>query len=111
MHNCPHCKTNGDWKMCHIKWINWSRWSDGGMVNFGQMPSTDVEKNLQKFKKEAARLLEKSGADHVVYGLKTYDDNDELESVRFYMHPMGDAEFQKDVATLAKCVVYALHKR
>lgn len=98
--------------MAEVKWVGWSQWENGaGMVNFGQMPSTDVEKNLQEFKKKAAQLLEKSGADHVVYGLKVYDDNDELESVKFYMHPMSDAEFQRNVATLTGCIVCALHKR
>lgn len=97
--------------MSYVKWIKWSQWSDGGMVGFGQMPGTDVEQNLQKFELEAAKLLEKSGADHVVYGLKIYDENDELEHVKFYLHAMSDEEFQRNVATLTGCTVYALHKR
>lgn len=93
------------------KWIKWTQWDKGGMVGFGQMPGRDVEKNLQNFELEAAKVLKETGADHVVYGMKLYDENDELEHVKFYMAPMDDATFQKDVASLSGCVIYALHAR
>lgn len=94
-----------------MKWVKWSQWDSGGMVEFGQMPMRDVEKNLQRFEQEAAIILEKTGADHVVYGLKTYDDEGELAAVKFYMKPMNDEDFQKDVASLDGVVVYVLHKK
>lgn len=94
-----------------MKWVRWSQWDNGGMVGFGQMPVQDVEKDLQKFEQEASIILKKTGADHVVYGLKVYDDEGELAAVKFYLKPMNDEDFQKDVASLKDVVVYALHKR
>lgn len=94
-----------------MKWVRFTQWLSDGIVSFGQMPMRDVEKNLQKFELEAAKLLKDSGADHVVYGMKRYDDDGELEEVKFYMIPMDDEKFQKDVATLGGVVIYALHKR
>ena len=43
--------------------------------------------------------------------MKYYDDNGELEEIRFYMTPMTDKEFQKDVASMPGVRVYALHSR
>lgn len=97
--------------MAEMKWVKWSQWADGSITNFGQMPICDVNKNLQRFEQEAQKLLNTSGADHVVYGIKFFNENCELESVRFYLYPMGDEAFQKDIATLSGCTVYALHKR
>lgn len=91
-------------------WVKWSQYTDQGLVNFGQMPIRDVPKTLREFSQGAKELLDKTGADHVVYGLKVYDENGELEAVKFYQLPMDDATFDKDVATLKNCTVYALHK-
>ena len=93
------------------KWIKWTQWLDGQMIRHGQMPVRDVQKKLQEFELEAARVLKESGADHVVYGMKRYDQDGELEHVKFYMAPMDDSTFQKDVASLTGCVIYALHAR
>lgn len=94
------------------KWVSWSQWANGkGMVDYGQMPICDIGKNLRRFEQKAAKLLKESGADHVVYGLKIYNENGELDNVKFYLHPISDEEFQRDVATLTGCTVYALHKR
>lgn len=92
-----------------MSWVKWSQWGDAGMLNFGQMPKRDVAKHIAEFGAEAAKILEKTGADHVVYALKVYDENDELSEVKFYMEPMDDERFQKDVATLKGVVVYAAH--
>lgn len=91
-------------------WVRWSQWESGGMTNFGQMRVKDVDGHLRKFAKEAREVLQKTGADHVVYGLKRYDEDGDLEHVKFYMVPMNDEDFQKDVATLKGCTIYALHK-
>ena len=34
----------------------------------------DIQLNLQKFEQEAKKLLDETGADHVVYGMKIYED-------------------------------------
>ena len=93
------------------RWIRWSQWSEDGMIGFGQMPGESVEKNLQEFEKEAKKLLEKTGADHVLYGVKDYDETGSLEEVRFYLIAMTDEEFEKDVASKSGLTVYALHRR
>ena len=53
-------------------WVRWSQWTAGGMVDFGQMPKRDISQQLRRFEKEAAKLLQKTGADHVLYGVKSY---------------------------------------
>lgn len=91
-------------------WVRWSQWTNEGMVNFGQMHLRDIPENLRKFAAQARAVLDETGADHVVYGLKVYDKDGDLEQVKFYMTPMTDKEFQEDVASLKGCVVYAMHR-
>ena len=91
-------------------WVKWSQWTGEGMVNFGQMPVRDIAKYLQAFEVDAKEVLQKTGADHVLYGVKQYEDGT-LTEVRFYMIPMDDEHFEKDVANKRGVVVFALHKR
>lgn len=91
-------------------WVRWSQWTGEGMVNFGQMPVRDIAKYLQAFEMDAKEVLEKTGADHVLYGVKQYEDGT-LTEVRFYMIPMDDEQFERDVASKRGMVVFALHKR
>lgn len=53
-----------------MEWIRWSRWGRNGRIEGGQMRWQDIQLNLQKFEKEAKKLLDETGADHVVYGMK-----------------------------------------
>ena len=92
-------------------WIRWSQWSDAGMVDFGQMPTRDVAKYLRKFAEKAREILKESDADHVVYGFLQYGESKDFREVKFYLQPMDDERFQKDVATLSSGVVYAVHKQ
>jgi len=92
-------------------WIKWKQWTEDGLVGFGQMPIKNVDKELYRFANEAANVLKSTGADHVLYGVKVYDENDELDEVKFYMLPMDDETFYKDVANKTGVVVYALHKK
>lgn len=93
-----------------MKWVRWSHWTDAGMVEFGQGPLNKLEESIREFEKEAKKVLEDTGADHVVYAVKEYGKDDELDEIRFYMIPMSDEEFQKDVASQPGLRVYALHK-
>ncbi len=93
-----------------MKWVRWSHWTDAGMVEFGQGPLNKLEESIREFEKEAMKVLEDTGADHVVYAVKEYGEDDELDEIRFYMIPMSDEEFQKDVASQPGLRVYALHK-
>lgn len=91
-------------------WVRWSHWTDQGMVEFGQMPRKKMQENLQRFEVEARKLLEQTEADHVLYGRKLYDEAGELEELRFYLMPMSDEEFEKEVVPLPGQQVYAVHK-
>ena len=91
-------------------WVHWSQWTDQGMVNFGQMQIRDVAKNIREFGKKAFEILKNTGADHVVYAVKEYDNDGDLDEVRFYLAPFTDEDFQKDVAKIKGCTIYAVHK-
>lgn len=92
------------------KWVKWSQWTGEGMVNLGQMPVRDINKYLKEFEIEAKKVLQKTEADHVVYGVKQYE-NETLKEVRFYMIAMNDEQFEKDVANKKGMIVFALHKK
>lgn len=91
-----------------MSWVRWSQWDAGGMVAVGQMPVNEIQKNLQAFEKKAKEVLDKSGAAHVVYGVKEYSEDGVLEEVRFYLQPMDEQEFDR-VAGMRGMQVYALH--
>ena len=90
-------------------WVRWKQWTKSGLVAFGQMPIRDVGRELQKFEAEAFKILNETGADHVLYGVKLYGDDGNLKSVSFYLEPMDDVRFEKVVANKTDVVVYALH--
>lgn len=46
----------------------------------------------------------------VLYGRKLYDEGGDLEELRFYLMPMTDEEFEKEVVPLNGQQVYAVHK-
>lgn len=101
--------------MSELRRVRWSQWDETGMVGRGEMPLRSLQNELQLFEKEARKILNKTGADHVVYGVKHYktDDGvleDELEEVRFYLQPMDDERFERDVASMKNVIVYAVHK-
>ncbi len=51
-----------------------------------------------------------TGADHVLYGRKLYNDDGELDELRFYLIPMSDEEFEERVVPLKNQQVYTIHK-
>ena len=65
--------------------VRWSLWSSGfGFVTQGQMQLCKVTEKLQKFEQAAKQLLAQTGANHVVYGRKIYDEDGKVKEVRFY---------------------------
>lgn len=80
------------------------------MVASGQMPKLDMQKHLREFELEARKLLKKTKADHVVFGVKHFDEEGKLTEIRFYLKPMSDEEFYRSTGELHGCQVYALHK-
>ena len=98
--------------MKNDSWVKWMQWTSAGLVDFGQMPLRNVGKELQKFELEARKLLKETGADHVLYGVKEYDKDGDLETVRFYLEPMSEQEFEDRVVKNSQgLTVYAVHKR
>lgn len=91
--------------------VSWAYWPQGGPVVHGKMPRKDMQKTLQKFEGEAQKVLAETGADHVVYGRKFYNEDGELEEIRFYLFPMTDTEFEKRVIPMKNQQVYAIHKK
>ena len=94
------------------KFVKWSQWSDLGLMNFGQMPMKDVNKTLREFNAEAIKILKETRVDHVLYGIKFYDNSGErLEEVKFYMLPLSDEEFDRKFNISMNMIVYAVHRR
>lgn len=92
--------------------VKWSQWNGQfGMIGHGWMKKFDVQLHLWEFEKEARKVLEKTGADHVIYGVKMYDENLEWVEVRFYLEPMDDKRFDETVASMKRVQVYAVHRR
>ena len=96
--------------MSESRWVRWSQWAEHGMVGRGVMTKREMQSELQRFEVKARKLLTETGADHVLYGRKLYDDDGGLDELRFYLFPMTDEEFEKEVVPLNGQQVYAVHK-
>lgn len=92
------------------KRVKWMQWDKSGLVGHGMMTLSEAHEELLKFESAAKKLLDETGADHVVYGITKYDDAGEIVDIRFYLEPMSDFRFQVDVAVMQNVRVYALHK-
>lgn len=91
-------------------WVRWSQWTEQGMVGAGTMRKREMQEQLQRFEVKAREVLAETGSDHVLYGIKFYDKNDEVVDLHFYMMPLSDDEFEKEVVPLKGQQVYAIHK-
>lgn len=106
--------------------MNGGGYNDGVWVRLFQHPNNSVYlvpelikiaevgafmREMEAFAKD--KLVE-TGADHVVYGTKTYDENDVLVRVDAYLQPLQDADFYARTAALQReknCIIYALHRQ
>ena len=50
--------------------------------------------------------MERVNADHVVYGMKKYDEGGKLKEARFYTQPTDEETFQKTAARLSLIMMY-----
>ena len=96
--------------MSELKMVPWTQWSRGGMVGAGQMTLKQVQENLQRFERKAIEILAETEADHVLYGVKYYGDGGEIEKVGFYLEPMDDERFDRDVSNVSDAIVYTVHR-
>lgn len=70
---------------------------------------TNIPKLLQRFERDAAVLMKQTGADHVLYACKIYDEGDNLVAVQFYNEPMDDETFDRVTGRVRGALIYALH--
>lgn len=96
--------------MSELKWVPWVQWSGGRVVGAGKMTLKQVQENLKRFERKAREILAETEADHVLYGVKRYGDDGELEKVSFYLEPMDEERFGRDVASIPGVTVYAVHR-
>lgn len=94
--------------MAMVRWVAYGRY---GRVGGGRMPASQVLPGIQKAEKKASKVLKETGADHVLYGMKIYDEENRLQIVHFYMWPMQEEEFDKLATRSRGALVYALHRR
>lgn len=92
------------------RYVKWSHVNQDGFVGKDWMLRSEVQNKIQEFEQAAKKILEDTGADHVLYAIKYFDDNCTLEEVKFYELPMTDEEFEDRVARQVRVQVYALHK-
>ena len=80
----------------------------------GYIEITKMGAYLLELEAQAKALMERSGAAHVVYAVKSYKD-DVLDQLDAYMEPMDDETFYSRKADEQKsnpgCIIYALHNR
>lgn len=81
-----------------------------GRLTYGYIDAAEMQKKLQRDGQEAKRLMKETGAAHVVYGMKHYEETGALESVSFCMVPMREGAFRKTADQAHDCMVYAVHR-
>ena len=99
--------------------VRWTQWNEIGVFASGYILKSEVEGQLQRFEKQAKRVLEETEADHVIYGAKVYsnltdedcDKRSALTEVRFYMLALNDEDFYRRTNAVRNEVIYALHRR
>lgn len=92
------------------RWVKWSHINQDGFVGKDYMLKSDVPDKIREFEKSAKQILEDTDADHVLYAIKYFDENSNLEEIKFYELPMTNEEFEDRVARQVRVQVYALHK-
>lgn len=89
--------------------VKWSLRDSTGCKQRGEIELAQIPGELLRFEREAARIMKRTGADHVLYGIKIYDQDNRLETVQFYMNPMDDDEFYRLTGRVRNAMIYALH--
>lgn len=92
-----------------VPWVQYGR--NGKVIASGRMSKKDVLPSLQKNELLAYNTMKRTNAAHVLYGLKIYDKNDDLEMVQFYNWEMDEEKFQRCATKCRNGIVYALHRR
>ena len=98
------------------EFVRWTQWNELGVIASGYIRVSEIQMQIRRFEKKASKVLEETGADHVVYAVKHFseampNEPSELQEVRFHMIPLDDKEFIKRTSALRNDLVYALHRR
>lgn len=101
------------------KMIGWKMDVKNGRGVRGEATAGELHGVLRRFAKIATAKMKKTDADHVLYGIKTYDKNGSICGVRFFMDPMSDEdyermtdeEFSKAAKRSGSVLIYAVHSR
>lgn len=89
--------------------VTWTMKDTTGCIRKGEMPISQIQKELLWFERQAAKEMKETGADHVLYGTKIYDNSDRLVTVQFCVLPMNDEEFYRLTGKARNVMIYALH--
>lgn len=89
--------------------VKWSLMDTTGCKQRGEIELAQIPSTLLWFEREAAKIMERTGAAHVLYGIKIYGADDCLKTVQFYMKPMEDEEFYRLTGRVRNAMIYALH--
>lgn len=90
--------------------LEWNTNGDG-LVSYEQLSVDEINSRLKELNSKAADYLKISNSDHLIYGIKFYDNENELATVHFYMCPMLDEEFNRYISPLTNVMVYAIHRQ
>ena len=94
--------------------VRWSQWDGAELVMVGQLYMDQIKKQLAAYEARAKQVVERSGFDYIVYGLKVYNPNSdltELVEVRFCSIGMSNEEYKTYVEERPNMVVLAAHKK
>lgn len=92
-------------------WVQYEQWNASGFVSAGPLLVRDIQKYLRKFEVAANKLMDETGADHVVYARKKYNEHGKLHKICFYEGTaLSDEEFY-DKTDKIPGIVYTLHRR
>lgn len=80
-----------------------------GCISRSRVRLSDIPKILQRFERDAAAVMKRTGADHVLYACKIYGADDSLVAVQFYNEPMDDETFDRVTRKVRGAMIYALH--
>lgn len=91
--------------------IKWTKWDRTGHISRGFASFGEIEHKLHENAKEAKGYIAETKANHILYAIKKFDEDDGLSEVNFYMMPLKETEFAKLILPLKNAQVYAIHNR
>lgn len=95
--------------MKQIKWEQWDK--NSGLIRCGFAEQKKIMEWLRELGKDAHRCLLMQEKSHAVYGMKIYDENDNVEEIRLYCNTyMDDDELNDCIMNHPRNVFYTAHK-